>query len=753
MHKLAMLMTLALAATAAAQPPILSGSARIHYLREDHDYQDWGLHVWEDTTEVVEWTRPLAQSGKSASGVYWDVKLKPDAKKLGLIIHKGDTKDPGEDMFANVAEAKEFWIVSGKNELLTKNPVQAAPAVPANTVRVNYFRPDRNYQDWGLHIWGDTTIQGVEWTKPFAQTGVNDFGAYWDVPVKADWQKLNFIVHKGDEKDPGPDQSVSREQGNQVWIVSGQNQVFTQKPDVTVRQIGDLTKAQAHWLNRNTLAVKPRLTENGALVNLHYSPAGELKLGARGIEGGDSIPLIPLDGGMSAALKAKYPHLASYALVQIRPEEAARIPEILRGQFAVSSVGLDDKVVEATGVQVSGALDDLYAYQGPLGVEWKGSAPTLRLWAPTAQSVKLHLFEAPSGGQARVLDMTRSAQGVWSVAGDPSWKNRSYLYEVTVYSPFSQKVEKNFVTDPYSLGLSLNSTRSRLVNLADAAHKPQGWDALKKPELRSVSDLSFYELHLRDFSVRDASVPAAQRGTYLAFTQADSDGMKHLRSLAAAGLKAVHLLPTFDIATINEDRKSWKSPGDLSKMPPNGEGQQAAVNAIRDQDPFNWGYDPFHYTVPEGSYAVNEAERTLEYRRMVQALNGAGLRVVQDVVYNHTNASGQGEKSVLDKIVPGYYHRLNLDGAVETSTCCANTASEHKMMEKLMIDSLLVWARDYKIDGFRFDLMGHHMLVNMQNVRKALDSLTLQKDGVDGKKIYLYGEGWNFGEVEGASAA
>src|SRR5512145_2534243 len=126
---------------------------------------------------------------------------------------------------------------------------------------------------------------------------------------------------------------------------------------------------------------------------------------------------------------------------------------------------------------------------------------------------------------------------------------------------------------------------------------------------------------------------------------------------------------------------------------------------------------------------------------MVQALNQAGLRVVMDVVYNHTNASGQEAKSVLDKVVPGYYHRLNAEGAVETSTCCQNTATEHAMMEKLMIDSLVTWAKEYKVDGFRFDLMGHHMVENMLHVRQALDALTLEKDGVDGSKILIYGEG------------
>ena len=173
------------------------------------------------------------------------------------------------------------------------------------------------------------------------------------------------------------------------------------------------------------------------------------------------------------------------------------------------------------------------------------------------------------------------------------------------------------------------------------------------------------------------------------------------------------------------------------------------MDEVRGKDGFNWGYDPLHYTAPDGSYATDPegTRRTLEFREMVQGLNGAGLQVVMDVVYNHTAASGQDAKSVLDKVVPGYYHRLSATGAVETSTCCANTASEHAMMEKLMIDSVLTWAREYKVNGFRFDLMGHHSKQNMLNLRAALDRLTVRRDGVDGKAIYLYGEGWNFGEV------
>ncbi len=309
----------------------------------------------------------------------------------------------------------------------------------------------------------------------------------------------------------------------------------------------------------------------------------------------------------------------------------------------------------------------------------------------------------------------------------------------------------NLVTDPYSISLSMNSKRSQIVDLQDAELKPQGWDTLEKPALAAPEDIVLYELHIRDFSISDQTVPEEYRGTYKAFTVTNSDGMKHLTGLAKAGLTHIHLLPAFDIASVNEDKSTWRNVDEiqLAAYPPDSDEQSKAVSMITGTDGFNWGYDPLHYTTPEGSYATdpNGTTRIVEFREMVQALNQNGLRVVMDVVYNHTNASGQADNSVLDRVVPGYYHRLNSEGKVEKSTCCENTATEHAMMRRLMIDSVITWATEYKVDGFRFDLMGHHMLADMQAVRAALDSLTVEKDGVDGGSIYIYGEGWDFGEV------
>ncbi|HKZ71311.1 MAG TPA: pullulanase-type alpha-1,6-glucosidase, partial [Anaerolineales bacterium] len=515
---------------------------------------------------------------------------------------------------------------------------------------------------------------------------------------------------------------------------------------------GSLNQARAHWVTRDTflwnVVGSPKYS-----YALFYSPDASLELTPTGIDGGTEIPLTFTPAGPGGDVFKKFPHLAGYSTFKLDPSAASQAPDLLKAQIAVLGRDESGKIVDAAAIQIPGVLDDLYHYDGPLGVTFEGNTPTLRLWAPTARSVSLHLFDSSTDSSSDVSRLSfDAASGVWSITGQPDWKDRFYLYEVEVYVPQTGKIEKNLVTDPYSFSLSINSTRSQIVDLDDSALKPDAWDSLPKPPLAAPEDIVIYELHIRDFSANDPSVPPELRGTFKAFTLKDSHGMKHLKALADAGLTHIHLLPAFDLATIEEDRSKWQTVADeeLAALPPDSDQQQLLLAPFRDLDGFNWGYDPYHYTVPEGSYSTdpNGPTRIKEFRQMVQALNEIGLRVVVDVVYNHTNASGQSAKSVLDKIVPGYYHRLNKEGDVEKSTCCENTATEHTMMEKLMIDSVTTWATAYKVDGFRFDLMGHHMLSNMVNLRSRLDLLSLENDGVDGKVIYLYGEGWDFGEVQ-----
>lgn len=495
--------------------------------------------------------------------------------------------------------------------------------------------------------------------------------------------------------------------------------------------------ARAYWITRDTILYESALLEKASLTlagqSLSFDPAGP-----------------------GEAIRQKYPHLKNYAAYHLPLAMQSKAQEMLKSSLIVALRDADGRLTDSTGLQIAGVLDDIYPYDGPLGITFEDRTPTLRVWAPTAGAVKLHLCSSPDDTDELVLPMTNDPlTGVWSITGHTNWYGRYYRYGVEVYVPASRKIEYNLVTDPYSISLSTNSRFSQIMDLSDPALQPAGWGELRIPPIAAPEDMVIYELHVRDFSMSDETVPRELRGTYRAFTLPHSYGMRHLRALAAAGLTHLHLLPVFDFSTVDDNRSAWKSVdmAVLRALSPDSEWQAHAVDTIKNVDGYNWGYDPYHFMVPEGSYSTDPQgpARIREFREMVLSLNCIGLWVVMDVVFNHTNAYGQSEKSVLDRIVPGYYHRRNARGEVETSSCCPNTATEHAMMRKLMIDSIITWAKAYKVSGFRFDLMGHHMKADIEAVRDALDALTPAKDGVSGRKIYVYGEAWDFGEVGGNS--
>ncbi|MGW3014169.1 pullulanase-type alpha-1,6-glucosidase [Streptomyces sp. NPDC001219] len=486
-------------------------------------------------------------------------------------------------------------------------------------------------------------------------------------------------------------------------------------------------EALAQWIDRDTVVWKG--AERGA---------AQLEFGSRGAH----IRLTP--GSLSPAERAASPHLTGYPAFTVDPRDRHLARTALRGRLLAVQRTADGRRA-TTGVQTPGVLDDLYgsrARDAALGPVFHHGRPTLSVWAPTARTVALEL-------DGRTVPMRRDDRtGVWSARGTRDWAGKPYRYLVTVFAPTVGKTVTNKVTDPYSTALTADSARSLVTDLDDPELAPDGWSRLAKPAAVPLRRARIQELHVRDFSVEDRT--SRHPGQYLAFTDRRSDGMRHLRSLARSGTSYVHLLPAFDFATAPERRADQDRPGcDPASYAPGSDRQQDCVGKTAARDAYNWGYDPLHYTVPEGSYASDPegAARTVEFRRMVQGLNRAGLRTVMDVVYNHTAAGGQEPHSVLDRIVPGYYQRLLDDGSVATSTCCSGTAPEHTMMGRLVVDSVVTWAREYKVDGFRFDLMGHHPKANILAVRKALDALTPERDGVDGKKVVLYGEGWNFGEA------
>ncbi|WP_246958229.1 pullulanase-type alpha-1,6-glucosidase [Brachybacterium sp. Marseille-Q7125] len=487
---------------------------------------------------------------------------------------------------------------------------------------------------------------------------------------------------------------------------------------------------------------------------LWHSPTGGLAHDDAGrVHGGELLaPLTPRSTPLTSEEIPDRRHLAAHRALTLPPLDRDTLTAALTGQLAVIRRS-GERLLETSGLQIPGVLDALYAADtaatdtaATTGAAHATLGPRrlpdgtweVSVWAPTAKTVTLLLEDAPQ-------PMRREkSTGIWRTTGPATWTDARYLFDVEVYVPAEGRVVTNRVTDPYSVSLTVDSEHSVLVDLEDPRWAPAIWADTPAPRCERPAQQTIYELHVRDFSGGDDALPSGFRGTYAAFAHPDSRGAAHLRDLAQAGLTTVHLLPTYDIATIPERRSEQVIPA-IPDAGPASTQQQAAVLAVKDRDPYNWGYDPFHYLAPEGSYAreghQDGGARIAEFRTMVGALHAMGLQVVLDVVFNHTAYDGQHPRSVLDRIVPGYYHRLDLDGTVESSTCTSNTASEHAMMHRLLVDGVTLWARAHRVDGFRFDLMGHHRRADLEAVREALA----------GTGAYVYGEGWDFGEVQGGA--
>ena len=351
-------------------------------------------------------------------------------------------------------------------------------------------------------------------------------------------------------------------------------------------------------------------------------------------------------------------------------------------------------------------------YTGPLGPDYTPGGTCLRLWAPTAEAVTVTLYHKGDGGA--VLDtkpLVRGAQGMWSIWLPGEQHGRYYTFAVTVDGVTRE------TGDPYARAAGVNGVRSMIVDLARTA--PSGWERDVRPNI-SPAQRAVWEVSVRDFSQDAASgVRPAWRGKYMAFTQQGTtlhgDGIHPtcLNYLKRLGVKYVQLMPIFDFGSVDEAKPLLRQ--------------------------YNWGYDPTNFNVPEGSYSTDPTRgevRIRECREMIAALHAAGIGVVMDVVYNHTYRT----ENPLNNTVPYYFFRQNPDGSFSNGSGCGNEfASERPMARRYLIDSILYWAKEYHIDGFRFDLMGLYDAESINAVRAALDSLP------GGRDILLYGEPWQGG--------
>lgn len=332
-------------------------------------------------------------------------------------------------------------------------------------------------------------------------------------------------------------------------------------------------------------------------------------------------------------------------------------------------------------------------------VSYSPKATTFSLvTSPEVKKVNVLISDADNNEAQLVKSMKRVGAGKWQLTVKNDLKGKYYLFGVY------NNAQPDLTPGVFAKAVGVNGQRGAIIDLKDT--DPEGWSEDKRPELRNPVDLVIYEMHHRDFSI-DYSSGIKNKGKFLALTEPKA--IEHLKRL---GVNAIHILPSFDYASVDESQP--------------------------DKPQYNWGYDPLNYNVPEGSYSTNAADpkaRIKEFKQMVQALHKAGIRVILDVVYNHTfNIDG----SNFQKTYPGYYFRHRPDGTYSDGSGCGNeTASEKPLMREFMVESVKYWVNEYHIDGFRFDLMGVHDIETMNLIRAELNKID--------PSIYVYGEGWSAG--------
>lgn len=353
------------------------------------------------------------------------------------------------------------------------------------------------------------------------------------------------------------------------------------------------------------------------------------------------------------------------------------------------------------------SYDDYPVYEGTdMELIYTPHASSFRVWAPTATDVKLLLYDNGFEGSAfQATSMKRSEGGTWKLKIKEDLKGKFYTFQVKIGETWLDETP-----GMWAKAVGINGKRAAIIDMKDT--NPEGWEMDKRPEQQNFTDIILYEVHMRDFSIAENS-GIKNKGKFLAFTEhgtknsaGETTGIDHLKEL---GVTHVHLLPSYDFASIDETKLN--------------------------ENKYNWGYDPLNYNVPEGSYSTNSYDplsRIREFKQMVQSLHSSGIRVIMDVVYNHTYT---GKGSHLDLLAPGYFYRFNADSTWSNASGCGNeTASERAMMRKFIVESVSYWAKEYHVDGFRFDLMGIHDIETMNEVRAALDRID--------PTIFVYGEGW-----------
>ncbi len=552
-------------------------------------------------------------------------------------------------------------------------------------ITIHYKRYDGIYENWSVWIWAD----GKE-GNAYEFTEEDEYGKVCktSIEITDDTEKIGFLVRLGEweKKDIEQDRFISiteKQTSVEFFLLEADEKIYEQESEV------DLTpKIQSATFPKNK-QIDFKLTK----------------------------PYNNVDETDTSKVQVRDQNGVEYEILKVWSKEAGMISEgtivmkeelDLANTYTLEMEGYLEKEVSLGAVFSSSAFEELYNYEGEdLGAIYQEEETNFCLWAPTASKVELNLYEEGLGGkQLDKLSMQKGEKGIWRCSVRDDLKNVYYTYSVTVGKTTSEAV------DPYAKAVGVNGLRGMVVNLSET--DPEGWEEDERPKLANEVDAVIYELHIRDLGMDDSS-GIEQKGKFLSLTEKGttnkegfSTGLDHILDL---GVTHVHLLPIFDFATIDETKL--------------------------DSEQFNWGYDPQNYNVPEGSYSTDPYHgevRIQEMKEMILELHKNDLAVVMDVVYNHTAATND---SNFNRIVPDYYYRKDGDTFSNGSGCGNEVASDRAMVRKFIVDSVVYWANEYHIDGFRFDLMGLMDLETMKEIREALDEIN--------PDILLYGEGWTAG--------
>ncbi|PEA77691.1 type I pullulanase [Bacillus wiedmannii] len=511
--------------------------------------------------------------------------------------------------------------------------------------------------------------------KSYEFTGEDEFGKYAKINIDGDYDRVGFIIRTNEwEKDGGDRWIENIKDGRaEVWILSGDDKVYNSKPS------SDLSIQKATIDSFNEITV----TTN---VPFHIK---ERKIEIEGIKIKNISPYDINSGNITNKVK-------------IITEQKID----LKQTYKVKIENVADTYTEIGKVIRSEEFDHSFYYGGnDLGNIYTPQHTKFRVWAPTASEAKLVTYKKWNDKIGTEINMQQSEKGTWKAELTGNQKGLFYTYKVKIGDKWAEAV------DPYARAASVNGDKGAVVDLEDT--NPKKWKTNKKPKFKNPEDAIIYELHVRDLSIQPES-GIKHKGKYLGVTEKGTRGPKDVKTgldhMKDLGVTHVQLLPIFDYASVNEENLN--------------------------EPQYNWGYDPKNFNVPEGSYSTNPYEPTVritELKQMIQTLHDNNLRVVMDVVYNHMYNAAE---SNFHKLVPGYYYRYNEDGTFANGTGVGNdTASERKMMRKFMVDSVTYWAKEYNLDGFRFDLMGIHDYETMNEIRKAVNQIA--------PSIILHGEGWD----------